>query len=369
MSKHAVIMAGGTGGHIYPALAVADELKNLGFTVSWLGTRRGLESQLVPKAGIDIDYIDVEGVRGKGKAALLRAPFILTKAVAQARTAIKQRKASVVLGFGGFVAGPGGVAAKIAGLPLIIHEQNAVAGTTNKLLAKIATKVFAAFPGVFAGAKVVGNPVRSAISQLPNPSQRWAEFNQADGPQPPLQLLVLGGSLGATAINELVPAALAEIGQQHSANIHVLHQCGGKNVEQTKAAYAQHGIELNGQVQVKPFLDDMAQAYGQAHFIVCRAGALTVAEIAAAGCASLMVPFPYAIDDHQTANAQWLVEQGAARLCQQKDLTRDKLVAELMTAYGHRQDILTMAETARSLAKVDAAQQVAQECIEVLSRG
>ncbi|BFM06229.1 undecaprenyldiphospho-muramoylpentapeptide beta-N-acetylglucosaminyltransferase [Halioxenophilus aromaticivorans] len=365
MSKHAVIMAGGTGGHIYPALAVAEELKNQDFTVSWLGTRRGLESQLVPKAGIEIDYIDVEGVRGKGKTALMRAPFVLSKAVAQARSAIKQRNASVVLGFGGFVAGPGGVAAKLAGLPLIIHEQNAVAGTTNKLLAKIATTVFTAFPNVFTGARVVGNPVRKAISQLPAPSLRLACAESTDS----LQLLVLGGSLGAAAINELVPAALAVLRANLDVSIHVVHQCGGKNVEQTKAAYADNGITLDDTVVVQPFVDDMAAAYGKAHFIVCRAGALTVAEIAAAGCASLMVPFPHAIDDHQTANAQWLVEQGAAHLCQQKDLTVARLVEELSTAAQQRTKILTMAENARLQAKTDAAEQVAQECVEVLSRG
>lgn len=365
MKIHAVIMAGGTGGHIYPALAVAEELTARGATVSWLGTKRGLESQLVPKAGIEIDYIDVEGVRGRGLKTLLRAPFVLLKAILQARAAIKQRQAKVVVGFGGFVAGPGGVAAKISGLPLIIHEQNAVAGTTNRLLAKMANRVFAAFPNVFSQAKVVGNPVRKVISEIPGPDQRWSQRDS----EKPLNLLVLGGSLGATAINALIPAALAELKKQHGVEVHVLHQCGSKNVEQTESAYAQHDIELSSERVVRPYLDDMAQAYQNADFIVCRAGALTVAEIAAAGCASFMVPFPHAIDDHQTANAKWLVDEGAARMCQQSELTVDRLVAELLSVNANRPELLEMASKARSLAKVDAAEQVAQECFEVLNRG
>jgi len=369
MQPHAVIMAGGTGGHIYPALAVAEELKNRGASVSWLGTQRGLESQLVPKAGIDIDYIQIEGVRGKGVATLLRAPYVLAKAVVQARAVLKKRSANVVVGFGGFVAGPGGVAAKLSGLPLLIHEQNAVAGTTNRLLAKIADRVFAAFPKVFSGASVVGNPVRKEISSLPNPDERWPGFVGGESNNQPLQLLVLGGSLGATAINELIPAALAEINRHRAIHLQVVHQCGQKNLSQTLAAYERNGLAVGNNILVQPYVDDMAAAYRQAHFIVCRAGALTVAEIAAAGCASLMVPFPHAIDDHQTANAMWLVEQDAARLCQQKDLTIARLVAELLQAIDNRTEILTMAKKAKSLAKIDAAERVAAECFEVLGSG
>ena len=365
MQIHAVIMAGGTGGHIYPALAVAQELKSRGATVSWLGTQRGLESELVPKANIEIDYINVEGVRGRGFKTLLRAPFVLLKAILQARCVIKRRQANVVVGFGGFVAGPGGVAAKLTGLPLLIHEQNAIAGTTNTLLAKIANKVFTAFPGVFKEASEVGNPVRKSISSLPSPQDRMTQFQHDE----PFKLLILGGSLGATAINELVPKAVAEIQGQSGLPLQVLHQCGSKNVEQTELAYKQCGIELNDDINVQPFLEDMAEAYQWANFIVCRAGALTVAEISAAGCASLMVPFPFAIDDHQTANAQWLVQEGAARMCQQNDLTKERLISELMSVINNRDQLLEMAAKARKLAKKDAATMVAQACFEVSKRG
>lgn len=367
MSVHAIIMAGGTGGHIYPALAVAAELSAQGASVSWLGTRRGLESQLVPKAGIEIDYIEVEGIRGRGILTLLKAPWVLSKAVCQARQILRQRHTKVVVGFGGFVAGPGGVAAKITGLPLVIHEQNAVAGTTNRLLSRLATRVFTAFPRVLAKGQVVGNPVRKEIASLPNPSERKIAAKQS--PLGALNLLVLGGSLGATAINERIPAALASIRQQSDVTINVVHQCGQKNLAQTQACYAEHDIELNDRVAVQPFVDDMAAAYQWADFIVCRAGALTVSEIAAAGCAALMVPFPHAIDDHQTANAKWLVDANAARLCQQSDLTVERLVRELMSVVNQPSDLFSMASNARSLAEVNAAEKVAEACFEVINRG
>ncbi|WP_317931150.1 undecaprenyldiphospho-muramoylpentapeptide beta-N-acetylglucosaminyltransferase [Halioxenophilus sp. WMMB6] len=359
-------MAGGTGGHIYPALAVAQVLIAKGAAVSWLGTRRGLEAQLVPAAGIELDFIDIEGVRGKGVLSLVKAPLLLMRAITQAKKVFKQRRAEVVVGFGGFVAGPGGVAAKLLGLPLLIHEQNAIAGTTNKLLAKIANRVFTAFPNVFAKAAVVGNPVRADISRLPAPDERW----QSTDSDSSFHLLILGGSLGATALNELVPQALVQLNHQSNVKIEVLHQCGQKNIEQTQAAYKQAGVVYNAEgVAVQPYVEDMAAAYGWAHFIVCRAGALTIAEIAAAGCASLLVPYPHAIDDHQTHNALWLVGQGAAHLCQQRDLTVTKLVAELETAINDRAAILAMACSARALAKIDAAERVASECFEVLNSG
>ncbi len=369
---HVIIMAGGTGGHIYPALAVAEELKKQGVAVSWLGTRKGLEAQLVPNAGIEIDYIDIEGVRGKGWKSLLKAPILLTGAISQARRIIKQRRAQVVVGFGGFVAGPGGVAAKLCGLPLIVHEQNAIAGTTNKLLAKIANHVFSAFPSVFKGALVVGNPVRKEIVNLPNPSDRWQPTTAEAGSSgnQPFKLLVLGGSLGAAALNALVPQAIAAIRARQDINLRVLHQCGKKNIEATQRAYQQSGLNFDDEfIQVKPYVEDMASAYAEAHFVICRAGALTVSEIAAAGCASLMVPYPYAIDDHQTHNAMWLVDQGAARVCQQKDLSLERLVDELLFAVNQRENVLTMANKARDLAQVDAAEKVAEKCVEVMSSG
>ncbi|GAA6166270.1 undecaprenyldiphospho-muramoylpentapeptide beta-N-acetylglucosaminyltransferase [Sessilibacter corallicola] len=365
MPLHAVIMAGGTGGHIYPALAVARELIDLGFSVSWLGTRRGLESKLIPDAGLDIDYIDIEGVRGKSAKTLIKAPFLILKAIRQASSLIKQRQANVVLGFGGFVAGPGGFAAKMLGIPLIIHEQNAVAGTTNKILAKIATQVYTAFPNVFKQATVVGNPVRKEISSICSPKDRWPDTNLSS--DSPFHLLVLGGSLGAAALNESVPKAVEKIISGTSAEIHVRHQCGGKNLDSTIASYEACGLDLNNdQFNVMPFVEDMAEAYSWAHFVICRAGALTVAEIAAAGCASLMIPFPHAIDDHQTQNALWLVSSGAGKICQQKELTLDRLIDEIQSAMRDRPNLLTIAEKARSLAVKDTAEIMAKASLEVI---
>jgi UDP-N-acetylglucosamine--N-acetylmuramyl-(pentapeptide) pyrophosphoryl-undecaprenol N-acetylglucosamine transferase len=365
MSQHAVIMAGGTGGHIYPALAVARELIALGFTVSWLGTQKGLESKLVPNAGIDIDYINIEGVRGKRVTSLLKAPWLIAKAIRQASTLLKRRQASVVLGFGGFVAGPGGFAAKLLGLPLIIHEQNAIAGTTNKLLAKIATQVYTAFPNVFDKAIVVGNPVRKEICKVVAPSKRW--LNEIESKDKPFRLLILGGSLGASALNRGLPKAVAKILSENPKSIVVRHQCGGKNVDDTMSAYKENKLDVDSdQFRVSPFVEDMAQAYEWAHFVICRAGALTVAELAAAGCASLMVPFPHAIDDHQTQNALWLVEQGAGKICQQHELTEQRLITEIQNAMDNRSQLKIMAEKARSLAAVDAAEIMAKASLEVI---
>ena len=374
-SPHVVIMAGGTGGHIYPALAVAQELIHKGATVSWLGTQKGLEAQLVPNAGIDIDFITIEGVRGKGWKSLLKAPWLLAKAIGQARAFMKSRNARAILGFGGFVAGPGGVAAKLCGLPLIIHEQNAIAGTTNKLLAKIANRIFCAFPKVFDNAVVVGNPVRKEIVNLPKPQDRQQfkvpeAANNKELEPAAFKLLILGGSLGASALNALVPQALAQMADYSSADLQVVHQCGKKNVEQTSAAYKQAGLGLDsGRYKILPYVEDMAAAYQQAHFVVCRAGALTVAELASAGCASLLVPYPHAIDDHQTHNAMWLVDAGAAKLCQQNELTVERLTEELTFAINNRAELLVMANKARELALIEAADQVAQECFEVMGRG
>lgn len=361
-NNHAVIMAGGTGGHIYPALAVARELIARGCSVTWLGTERGLESSLVPKAGIEIDYIKIEGVRGKGLKSLLKAPLLILQAVLQAKKILAKRHANIVLGFGGFAAGPGGVAAKLSGIPLIIHEQNAVAGTTNKLLSRIANKVFTAFPGVFAKASVVGNPVRAEICQVDDPKHRWGAY-----PPEEFHLLILGGSLGATALNEQTAQALAILTEQDPSfckKIRVLHQCGGKNFDETVKAYEKVNLSLGESIQVQPYIDDMPQAYAWAHFIICRSGALTVSELAAAGCAALMVPFPHAIDDHQTQNAKWLVDAGAGKLCQQKDLNPERFAQEIKSAFSDFKQLLEMANRARQLAQVDVAETLAVASLE-----
>ncbi|GLS25577.1 undecaprenyldiphospho-muramoylpentapeptide beta-N-acetylglucosaminyltransferase [Marinibactrum halimedae] len=365
-----LIMAGGTGGHVFPALAVAKELIAQGAFVSWLGTRRGIESRLVPEAGIDIDYITIEGVRGKGMSSLLKAPFLIAKAVRQSMSVLRQRRAQVVLGLGGFASGPGGVAARLMNIPVVIHEQNAAAGTTNKLLARIAQRVLVAFPKAFSQGKWVGNPVRPEISALPSPKVRLAQLTTEENA--PLKILVLGGSLGATAINQLLPEALALLKTRVQASMPVLvrHQVGEKHVSATCEYYQQQDIDVDGKtIDVMPFIADMAEAYGWADFIICRAGALTVAEITAAGCAALMVPFPHAIDDHQTKNAQWLVDNKAGMLIPQSQLNAERLCEEIEHKWCHRSELLAMAVNAKALAMPGAATEVVNVCREVCRRG
>lgn len=347
-------MAGGTGGHVFPALAVAQELRDRDVAVTWLGTRRGIEAELVTNHKFPIDYIDVEGVRGRGIVKLLKAPFVLIKAIWQSVNVIRNQKPDVVLGLGGFVSGPGGVAARLLGLPLVIHEQNAIAGTTNKLLSKIASRVLEAFPGAFPGGSPrgewVGNPVRKEITALPV-SQQASDR--------PLRLLVLGGSLGALAINQQVPAALALLEQ--SARPQVRHQCGRAHLAATEKAYGAVGVEAN----IEPFIADMAEAYGWADMVICRAGALTVAELTAAGVGALLIPYPHAIDDHQTKNGEWLVGQRAALLIQQSDLTAEKLAVLISEWSGDREKLQAMAVNARQMAKAGVAESMADVCMEV----
>jgi UDP-N-acetylglucosamine--N-acetylmuramyl-(pentapeptide) pyrophosphoryl-undecaprenol N-acetylglucosamine transferase len=345
-----MVMAGGTGGHVFPALAVAQELRDRDVAVTWLGTRRGIEAELVPNHKFPINYIDVEGVRGRGIVKLLKAPFVLIKAIWQSVNVIRSQKPDVVLGLGGFASGPGGVAARLLGLPLVIHEQNAIAGTTNKLLSNIANRVLEAFPGALPQGEWVGNPVRKEIAALPLSKQ----VNDR-----PLQLLVLGGSLGASAINQQVPAALALLAQ--SARPRVRHQCGRAHQAVTEKAYSAAGVE----VSIEPFIADMAEAYGWADMVICRAGALTVAELTAAGVGALLVPYPHAIDDHQTKNGEWLVGQGAALLIQQPDLTPEKLTALISEWSADRDKLESMAVNARQMAKVGVAESVADVCVEV----
>lgn len=349
--KKFLIMAGGTGGHVFPALAVARALQEQGGSVEWLGTQRGIEAQLIPAAEIPLHFITVEGIRGKGATALLKAPLQISKAILQARGVVKNVKPDAVLGFGGFATGPGGVAARLSGVPLIIHEQNAVAGTTNRLLAKIATRVLEAFPSGLRGAQEVGNPVRAEIAALPAPAERVGKHLQP-------RLLVLGGSLGAVAINELVPQALAKIDLARRPQ--VLHQAGQRHLDVAREAYERVGVSAD----VVPFIADMAAAYSQADLVICRSGALTVSEIAAAGLGAIMVPFPFAIDDHQTKNGEWLQQAGAAQVIQQDALDADQLASLLEALFANPNKLLAMAEAARRVARPDATDRVLAVCRE-----
>ena len=349
MSKTLLVMAGGTGGHVFPGLAVADRLKAQGWTIHWLGTADRMEAELVPAHGYPISFIDIQGVRGNGIKRLLAAPYRIVKSVLQARQVIKTIQPDVVLGMGGFASGPGGVAAWLSGIPLLLHEQNAAAGMTNKLLARLAKRVLMAFPGAFAPnarTAVVGNPVRPEVVALPDPQLR-------SGAEP-LRLLIVGGSLGARVLNEQVPPAVAAAG----VPIAVRHQCGKGNRETVAQAYAELGVEA----EVSEFIKDMADAYAWADLVVCRAGALTVSEVAAAGVAAIFVPLPHAVDDHQTRNALTLVDGGAAEFLPQSELTTASLAARLSWLAGRRETLLNMAQAARRVAITDAAERVADEC-------
>jgi UDP-N-acetylglucosamine--N-acetylmuramyl-(pentapeptide) pyrophosphoryl-undecaprenol N-acetylglucosamine transferase len=355
-----MVMAGGTGGHVFPALAVADVLRNGGARVEWLGTPRGIENSLVSAANIPLHHIRVEGVRGRGVMGLVKAPFLIVLAVLQAISIIRKMQPDVVIGFGGFASGPGGVAAKLLGTPLVIHEQNAIAGTTNRLLSKIANRVLAAFTGAFIKSNVnahsVGNPVRTAIANLPAPAQRYDERSEQ---KEALHLLVLGGSLGAKAINDLVPQALAKLSITERPMVR--HQAGKNHSEATIANYMQHQVNA----KVDAFVDDMAAAYAWADIIICRAGALTVSELMAAGVAALLIPLPGAIDDHQTFNAAILTRANAGIAIAQQDLTAEKLASLLKTQLHERANLKLMATNARSLALPQAAETVATICVEV----
>lgn len=353
MVNSVVVMAGGTGGHVFPALAVAHYLAGQGVRIHWLGTRAGIEADLVPRHGFDITYLEVSGVRGQGIKRLLTAPFKLVFAVLKAVSVMRKVQADCVIGLGGYVTGPGGVAARLSGRRLVIHEQNAIAGFTNRMLAKIADRILLAFPRALpASPKVdwVGNPVRVEIAALPAPAERFATRAGR------IRVLVLGGSQGAVALNELVPEAFALLPE--NARPQISHQAGKKNFEKAEARYKALGV----QAEVLPFIDDMSAAYGWADLVICRSGALTVSEIAAAGVASLLIPFPFAVDDHQTANARFLSDAGAALLFQQSALTAQGLATELKEIL-QRQRLLTMATIARSLAKPESTALVAAECM------
>jgi UDP-N-acetylglucosamine--N-acetylmuramyl-(pentapeptide) pyrophosphoryl-undecaprenol N-acetylglucosamine transferase len=360
MTKRLLVMAGGTGGHVFPGLAVASELVAQNWQIHWMGTAGRMEAQIVPQAGYPISFIDVVGVRKNGLVTLLLAPFKIIKAIIQAHKVIRQFKPHVVIGMGGFASGPGGVAAWLNGLPLVLHEQNAVPGLTNKLLSRIAKKVLTGFDNTFPAQSVshnnkyswVGNPVRQEFAEL-------AVKNTVDLP---LKLLVIGGSLGAQVLNETVPLALT-----NSQQIHVRHQTGAGHLASVQESYDQQSIDPDS-YQITEFIEDIPAAYAWSDLVVCRAGALTVAEVAAAGVPAIFVPLPYAVDDHQTKNAQTLVEVQAAHLLPQSKLTAQTL-RELLQGYvSSPEKLIEMGKRAKTFARLDAAKEVAHCCIELSER-
>ncbi len=345
-----LVLAGGTGGHVFPALAVAHGLTAAGFRVIWAGSRNGMEADLVPRHGYEMAWVSFAGVRGKGLMAKLLLPFNLLVAFAQSIGILLKFRPQVVIGFGGYISFPAGMMAVLLGKPLVLHEQNAVAGMANRVLAKVADRVLTAFPQALSGAQWSGNPVRSDIASLAAPAERY------DARRGPLKLLVVGGSLGAQALNEVLPKALALIPEAQRPV--VTHQSGTRHIEALRSAYATAKVDVTA---IK-FIDDMAAAYGTADLVICRAGAMTVAEVACAGVAALFVPFPFAVDDHQTANARFLADAGAALLTQQSALNPASLAAQLGSLT--RAQCQAFAVKARALGKADATAVVTQACIE-----
>ncbi|WP_290649461.1 undecaprenyldiphospho-muramoylpentapeptide beta-N-acetylglucosaminyltransferase [Aquisalimonas sp.] len=354
MNAPVLVMAGGTGGHVFPALAVADALRARDVPVVWLGTRQGLEARVVPEAGLALEWLTVQGLRHKGLAGWLLAPLRVLRATVQATGVLRRHRPRAVLGMGGYVAGPGGLAAWLLRCPLVIHEQNAAAGLTNRLLARLARRVLAGFPGAFpeSMAEVTGNPVRGSIVRLTAPEQRAQ-------PGDAWHLLVLGGSLGAQVLNETVPAALATLAAAQRPK--VCHQAGEKTRAVARQAYAGAGVDA----EIVTFVADMAAVYAWADLVVCRAGALTVSELAIAGVPAILVPLPHAVDDHQTANARYLVDNGAGVLLPQTELTAERLGALLTELAEDRSQLSRMGQASRALARPDAAETVAERCLEV----
>ncbi len=351
-----LIMAGGTGGHIFPGLAVAEALESLGTSVRWLGARGAMECERVPPRGIPLDTVDIAGLRGKGALRWIAGPFRLLRAVMQASRALSNHRPLCAISFGGYAAGPGGLAARLRGIPLLVHEQNRVPGLTNRVLAQFAQRVLQAFPGTWPPSKKLatcGNPVRREVAALAAPESRFA------GRQGPPRLLVTGGSQGARALNQAVPQALALLAGNEKPVVR--HQAGSREAGATAQAYRDRGIEA----EVSAFIDDMAGAYAWADLVVCRAGALTVSELAAAGLGALLVPFPHAVDDHQTRNAEFLSEAGAAEILQEPGLSPQSLADALGRLLFDREARLQMARAARSVAVPDAADRVARLCLEV----
>ena len=348
--KTIVVMAGGTGGHIMPGLAVADYLKAKGWQVIWMGNRDSMESRLVPARGYEIAWVRFSALRGKGLSRILLLPFNLMRGFLLARRQLRRIAPDVVIGFGGYVTFPGGMMAAFSGMPLVLHEQNSVAGLANRVLALVARRVLTGFPDVLKKGNWVGNPVRPEITTLPSPAVRYGAR------QGPIRILVVGGSLGAAVLNEVVPKALAMLSVDSRPE--VVHQAGEKHLPALRQAYADAGVSAH----TAAFIDDMAGAYGWADLVICRSGALTVAELAAAGVASILVPFPHAVDDHQTGNARFLASAGAAILLLQPELTPERL-AEMRSL--SREQLLQMAEKAHALARPDATADVAKVCMEI----
>lgn len=346
-------MAGGTGGHVFPALAIVKQLQARGHTVEWLGTRGRLEEKVVPENGITIHYIDVQGVRRNGALSLIKAPFKIMHAILQARSVLKTFKPDVVIGFGGYASGPGGMAAYFSGIPLVLHEQNAAAGMTNRILSRFATKILLGVGQAFEGPKVeaVGNPLRAEIMELASEEK---SFEHADGK---VHVLIVGGSLGAAALNQHVPEALCKVGA--SLPLSVFHQCGKGNSQETSQRYAQasQSNQTNFEVTTSDFVNDMASAYRNADLIICRAGASTVSEVSAAKVPAIFVPLPTAVDDHQTKNALSLVNAGAAKLLPQSQLTADSLAA-LVQEIANKDTLKAMSNAAAACAKLNATNRV-----------
>ena len=349
--KTALIMAGGTGGHIFPGLAVAEELRARGWRVHWLGAPGSMESRIVPQHGFPLELIDFSGVRGKGLATLALLPLRLLRAFWQALQVVRRVQPDVVVGLGGYITFPGGMMGVLCGKPLVLHEQNSVAGMANKVLAGVADRVFTAFPDVLKKAQWVGNPLRSAFTRQAAPSERFV------GRTGPLRLLVVGGSLGAQALNDIVPRALALIPAENRPV--VTHQSGATQIDTLRANYQAAGV----QAELTPFIDDTASAFAAADIIVCRAGASTVTEIAAVGAAAIFVPFPFAVDDHQTTNARFLVSAGGGWLVQQSDLTPEGLAKMLLNS--ERTALVDIAEKAKNMQKINATREVVAACEEL----
>ena len=356
MSKTILIMAGGTGGHIFPGLAVAEVMAARGWRIVWMGTRTGMEAELVPSRGYEMAWVRFQGVRGKGLVAFMLLPSRLLVAFWQAASIIRRVRPNVVLGMGGYIAFPGGMMAAFLGRPLVIHEQNAIAGTTTRLLAKLADRVLTSFASAFGPrdrAAVTGNPIRAALSKVPAPDTRFAQRQGA------LRITVLGGSLGARALNETLPKVFAALAPSDRPEI--VHQAGRQHAAPLEAVYRDAAVEA----RVVPFIDDIAQQLAWSDLVICRAGATTLAELAAVGVGSILIPFPYAIDDHQTRNAQALVAGGAAILLAQSDLTVERLTD--IVGSLDRARLLTMARAARALGIPDAAERVADVCVQAAS--
>ncbi|QIW16763.1 undecaprenyldiphospho-muramoylpentapeptide beta-N-acetylglucosaminyltransferase [Pasteurellaceae bacterium RH1A] len=354
MAKKLLVMAGGTGGHVFPAIAVAHTLQAQGWEIRWLGTKDRMEADLVPKHGIPIEFIQISGLRGKGLKALLTAPFAIFRAILQARKIIKNYQPDAVLGMGGYVSGPGGIAAKLCGVPVVLHEQNAVAGLTNVWLSKIAKRVLQAFPSAFPEAEVVGNPVRQDLFQLPPPDVRFAQR------QGPIKILVMGGSQGARVINQTVPVVAKVLGEQ----VEIAHQAGKGSLETVEAEYNKI---FPRNAFVSEFIDDVASAYAWADLIICRSGALTVCEVAAAGLPAIFVPFQHK-DRQQYLNAKYLADAGAAVIIEQADFSPESLLNALQPLLADRNRLLDMALKAKQMATPLSAQRVAEVIEEVASQ-